>query len=88
MTRKTIYRTLLATLLLPNFTAYWWMLPRKMKRCRTAMQATMQMSTSLMAKMVLENWRRSSELMRLMASPEIAPISEREFRIPFQVRQG
>jgi hypothetical protein len=81
MTRRTIYRTLLATLMLPNFTAYWWLLPRRMKRCRTVSQAIMLMTSRYLA----ESWRQAFEKVALFKLGKIAPIEPQEFRLPFRL---
>lgn len=89
MTRKTIYRLMLATLLLPNFTAYWWMLPRRFKRCRTWKQAVMQIAMRQMDERISREWRRTFEVaVRFRENVGFAPISAREYRIPFQVTSG
>lgn len=82
MTRRTIYRTILATLMLPNFTAYWWLLPRRMKRCRTAWQARFQIEMHYWARRVFENFQYFNGHM------PIAPIGERDFRLPFRLTGG
>ncbi len=78
MTRRTIYRIALATLMLPNFTAYWWLLPRRMKRCRTAWQARLQIETAYWMRRAFENFQYYT------GRTQIAPIDRQDFRLPFQ----
>lgn len=84
MTRKTIFRLTLALLLLPNFAAYWWMLPRRFKRCRTYRDAFMQTAMRHSQEFVRRQWERTFEAALRI---EAARIAKREFRIPFQVQK-
>lgn len=86
MTRKLIYRTLIATLLLPNFAAYWRMLPRRMKRIRTQRDLRRHLEAIEMGRLFAAEVDRHRKFMEYLSSGKVERISAGEFRVPFQVR--
>ena len=87
MTRKVLYRTLVATLLLPNFPAYWWMLPRRMKRIRTQKDLLRQLMRRYQQRWIVREFERHSAMAEMIRSGNIEPIKPGDFRLPFQVIQ-
>ncbi len=85
MTRRTIYRIALATLMLPNFTAYWWLLPKRMKRFRTERQVVEWRVWQRSVRTLFDEYVRFHALMDLICNQqaEMARIGERDFRLPF-----
>ncbi len=84
MTRATLFRVILAMRMLPNFTAYWWLLPKRMKfyhsrsawlRIRMFRLAIQHYNTS-----ALKTLER-----RFAFAPSCAgPISDKFYRIPIR----
>lgn len=71
--------------LLPNFTAYWYMLPRRMKRIRTYRDAMIYQATVTTARFLAREWERSFRIAVAMNSERLELISNRSFRVPFQL---
>lgn len=92
MTRKTIYRITVAMkmLLSGNFAAYWWILPRRMKKIRTHRDVMTYLLICRESERVVAAMRHQMDMFRLFSTPgmHVAPISERDFRIPFRRVSG
>ena len=89
MTRHTIYRIALATLMLPvSFTAYWWLLPRRMKRIRTALDAILWKFHQKEVEWMVAQHEKFVKFAEFLRSGQIAPIGQREFRVPFCIMKS
>ncbi len=82
MTRATLFRVILAMRLLPNFTAYWWMLPRRMKRWRTASEF---LSWRLRRVAIEGIFNRCESFQKRFQFLETTPISDHFYRIPVRL---
>ncbi len=88
MTRKTIYRLTLAMLMLPNFAAYWWLLPRRFKVIRTQAQLMRYLEYQLVMKWLSSEFERMDRTWAAINSGTAWPIEAKAFRLPFQINRG
>jgi hypothetical protein len=84
-TRKTVIRTILAISMLPNVSAWRYLLPRKVKPrywYRNAVEVLIHRKTSAMiASQFAERYRKFQMLRNL---DDVRPISTAEFRLPIR----
>lgn len=84
MTRSTIFRVIVAMRLLPNFTAYWWMLPRRMKFIRTFDDLARFQFSVIQARYIQKQWEQTFKVALLLKREHpIETISRSPFRLPY-----
>jgi len=79
ITRRTLVRVMAAMLMLPNWTAYWYLMPRRWKMCA----GPMELLVTRQVRAMFDRLTGIHEAMR--GVPTLAPISKYAFRLPFQV---
>lgn len=87
ITRSTVFRLILAVKMLPDFTAYWWLLPRRYKRIKTHSDYLRWLERKYWMNRFVEQYRHYCGFTEAMRWAGIAPITATEFRLPFQVQR-
>lgn len=92
MTRRVLFRHVLAVTMLPNTAAWWWLMPRKAKRRLPRTYRDWQRIQMYRAMMKREREKfvamldHYNKMKAMLEQGAVETISERDFRIPIIMR--